>query len=99
MSYESTPFDISTVNMNLIGSDHAYTAYAYYKRDIQMNLNPHEQIMFGLKKLGYYNPNSVDGASNDIVKRSIELSKYVDSDDIKGFYNDLTLEELCYIGW
>jgi hypothetical protein len=33
------------------------------------------------------------------IKRSILLSKYVGTNDIKNFYNDCTLEELTYLGY
>ncbi len=40
----------------------------------------------------------IDNLNNNIG-RSFYLSKYIDSSDLEGFYNDLTLEELSYIGW
>ena len=36
---------------------------------------------------------------NTNIGRSMCLSKYIDSSDIEGFYNDLTIDELNYIGW
>jgi hypothetical protein len=36
---------------------------------------------------------------NKRMKRSIELSNFVDSTNNEGFYNSLTLEELIFIGY
>lgn len=36
---------------------------------------------------------------NKSIGRAMCLSKYINSSDIEGFYNDLTIDELNYIGW
>ena len=111
----------------------------YYKRDIDMKLDPIKQINRSLKKLEYTNIN-VDEVLNkrmlylfkgiDYVKypdmsfndykqsyksspeyekylssiyhnieRGMKLSKYIDTDKIKEFYMDCSLEELQYLGY
>jgi len=50
---------MSSLDHNLIGIDHSTTVNIYYLRDVQMNNNNNETIINALKKLGYYNIDSV----------------------------------------
>ena len=71
----------------------------YLMRDIDMNLEARFMINKGLKKLGYLNYNELKKKNDRMLKRSVQLSKFVDSNNIRDFYNTLTLEELEYIGY
>jgi HSP20 family molecular chaperone IbpA len=118
----------------------------YVQRDLDMNINPTEQIRNCMKKLGYLNINVIDETKvfllgkyfknlkinidenkenvnfnienqlsqlskedkeytifrnyvNNKIKRSFELSSFLDSTNIEKFYNSLTYDELIYIGY
>jgi hypothetical protein len=71
----------------------------YLLRDLNMNLEARYMINKGLKKLGYLNYNELNKKNDRMLTRSIQLSKFVDSNDIREFYNALTLDELEYIGY
>jgi hypothetical protein len=118
----------------------------YVKRDLDMNINPTNQIRNCVKKLGYLNINVIDETKvflldkyfknlkidveenkesanfkienqlsqlskedkeytifrnyiNNKIKRSFELSSFLDSTNIQKFYNSLTYDELIYIGY
>lgn len=61
----------------------------YYLRDIEMGLNPNDQIEWALQKLD----NSFRHPSR------FELVVFQDSSDILNFYKTCTLEELLFLGY
>lgn len=82
--------------------EHEHLGYIYYLRDLQMNLDPKVMIVYSLKKLGYYNAEmsiNNDAYANYKLARRIALSKYLNTLDIRSFYNDCTAEELEYLGY
>lgn len=117
----------------------------YLKRDEAMAIDPKQQIMWALEKLGYLNINATLAKKNafvdcitekvrslmmdDVVptneeikehiknvgtfteykkveadldrkiERAVQLSKFIGSTDIAGFYNALTYDELMNLGY
>ena len=76
--------------------------YNEYISDIKYSILEPSKISYNewlvsFKETHVYN-NIINNINNKI-KRSILLSKYTGSNDIKGFYNNCTIEELNYLGY
>lgn len=72
-----------------------------YEKDKLNRTNNNHQILYCLKRLGYYNIDSNRDLYNleNRMRRSIELSKFIICNDTYNFYNALTLEELNYLNF
>jgi hypothetical protein len=80
----------------------------YYLRDIEMDLDPYDIIMFSLKKLGYYNINKpllcrenikrhlnklINSNSLDYTKTlQYYINKYKQSSEYKKFVNQINIK-------
>ena len=71
----------------------------FYSKDNLNKTNNNHQILYCLKRLGYYNLDANRDYYNleNRMRRSIELSKFIICNDTYNFYNALTLEELNYL--
>lgn len=74
-----------------------------YDKDKINNTNNNHQILYCLKRLGYYNIDiNRDYNRYNIenrLRRSVELSKFIICNDTYNFYNALTIEELNYLNY
>ena len=58
---------INSSDIALIGINKEHTVKCYYKRDNEMGINTNNQIIESMKKLGYYNIDSVMATKNYIL--------------------------------
>ncbi len=79
--------------------DHAKLVDMYYSRNINMNINNNETIIKAIKKLGYNIEIEITKKQKNDDTRYKTLSKFLNDDDTLDFYNNLTLEELEYLGY
>ena len=136
-------FDAKAILKNFSNNDNDITAEVladvYYARDLDMNLNFHNQFDMAMKKLRYHPSTFEDtivGRINSRVKditsqylkdknstninlqeiensirndfineKTLKLNKFnsfnsfLETDDHRGFYHAMTLEELDYLGF
>jgi hypothetical protein len=59
----------NVINYELVGIDHKTTIDAYYKRDIDMELNNSDTVIKALTKLNYYNINYDNENKNYFLKK------------------------------
>lgn len=95
---------LTKLDYNFVNKSELLNTYLYnkYISDIEYNIVDPLQVSYNkwlvsFKKTLNYN-NIINNIDNKI-KRSILLSKYAGSNDIKGFYNNCTIEELAYLGY
>lgn len=87
---------MNSFDHNLIGIDHNTTVNIYYLRDVQMNINNNETIINSLKKLGYYNIESVlinHQINNVLLKIKNELSNNFQSSIRSKTLNEIITDE------
>ena len=59
----------NVINYELVGIDHKTTIDAYYKRDVDMELNNSDTVIKAIKKLNYYNINYDNENKNYFLKK------------------------------
>lgn len=79
--------------------EHVKLVEMYYSRNINMNINNNETIIKAIKKLGYNIEIEITKKQKYDDTRYKTLSKFLNDDDTLDFYNNLTLEELDYLGY
>ena len=95
---------LTKLDYNFVNKSDLLNTYLYnkYISDIEYNIVDPLQVSYN-KWLGSFketlNYNNIINNIDNKIKRSILLSKYAGSNDIKGFYNNCTIEELAYLGY
>ena len=80
--------------------DHNKLVDMYYTRNIQMNINNNNTIIKAIEKLGYnININKRPKHLISNYSRIKFLSVFLQDTDTLEFYNNLTIEELEYLGY
>jgi hypothetical protein len=98
-------FNMNSINeaLSSITSEKDNMVILSYNKDKMNNTNNNHQILYCLKRLGYYNIDiNRDYNSYNIenrLRRSVELSKFIICNDTYNFYTALTLEELKYLNY